>query len=547
MQTNAIQIPHQNGELIVTINEHHEAVLCDYIGNAKVLYLPASVSHIDEDGEAITYDVSSAIPDLSFGSCNNVEILVCGLETHFRFGDFVFSHCNAMHSIVLLSLHNKAETSVDINEFSFTEENYVPKSLEKYKLFLGDEWDYYHHHELYLADPSDPGYDEATYAYADYLDCVFSFMDWLVVHLPSLVMNDDINPELLLLFVKKYGQYDFKEWKDRSGKTTLYFDSPFDADTPSLTRCIPQYDKNDWINWNREQRGDELTYWINTVVKFFSGNSVFNDLLYKVENNETVITGYVGSERNLEIPSAINGNPVVSIGHMAFSFNKQIETVLLPDSISSVEAGAFQGCEGLLSMIIPKAVTSISGDLFQNCIGLECVSLPEGLSEIQVSAFQNCKRLVKIPIPESVRKIAAMAFSGCSSLPSVWVPQGVTQIEDWSFSGCERLSYVSLPNTLRSIGICAFAGCSSLPSLVIPDSVTTIAGTAFDGCHNLTIKASPNSFAASFAKPTIPNPFLDCRFEPILQQDISEEDRATLKELIKELELLSQNDDNKNE
>ena len=547
MQDKTIHIPHQNGELIVTINDNDEAVLCDYIGNAKVLYLPASVSYIDEDGEIVTYDVSPTIPDLSFSSCNNVEIIVCGLETHFRFGDFVFLHCNVLRSIVLLSLHEKAETSVDIDEFSFAEENYVPKTLVKYKLFLGDEWDYYHHHELYLADPGDPGYSEDTYALADYLGCVFSFMDWLVECLPSLVMKGDINPELFLLFVKKFGQYDFKEWRDRGGKTRLLFDSPFNDDTPSLTRCIPQYDKSNWINCNSEQRQEELTSWINTVTKFFSEDRVHNELLFKVENDEAVITGYVGMKRDLEIPSELNGNTVVAIGHMAFSFNKQLETIILPDSIRSIEPAAFYGCKGLCSAVIPKAVTCIQGGLFQNCTSLKCVSLPDGLSQIQANAFQNCKELVKISIPESVRTIAATAFSGCSSLPEVCIPQGVTQIEDCSFFGCESLSYVSLPDSLKSIGICAFAGCSSLISLKIPDSVTTIAGTAFFRCDHLTIMASPSSFAASFAKPTISNPFLDCRFEPIVQRDISEEDRATLKELIRKLGLLLQNDENKNE
>lgn len=475
------------------------------------MYLPASLSYIDEDGENVSYDVSPEIPDLSFGGCSDVEIIVCGLETHFRFGNFVFLHCKALHSIVLLSLHDKAETSVDIDEFSFAEESYLPKQMAKYKLFLGDAWDYYHHHELYLADPGDPAYDESSYAKADYFYCTFSFMDWLVEHLPSLIMNEDSNPDLFICFVKKYGLYDFKEWRDRGGKIYLSFDS---NDHPTLTSCVPQCDEEAWNHWSDEQRRDELTFWMNTVSKFFSDCYVCNDLLFMVENNEAIITGYVGSEKNLEIPSVLNGCIVTSIAHMAFSFNKRLETVLLPDSILSIESGAFQGCEGLINMVIPTAVTCIRGDSFQNCTSLECVSLPEGLLQIQVNAFQNCKKLVKILIPESVKTIASMAFSGCSSLPSIWIPQGVTQIGDWSFSGCERLSYVSLPDSLKSIGVCAFAGCRSLLSVVIPDSVTTIAGTAFDGCHNLTIKASPDSFAASFAKPIIPNPFLDCRFEP---------------------------------
>lgn len=274
MKIKAVHIPHQNGELLATINENNQAVLYDYIGDARVLYLPRSVSYVDDDGSTVSYDVSSAIPDMSFENCCNVKVLVCGLKTHFRFGDFVFSHCKALHSIVLLSLHNREETSAEINEFSFVEENNIPKPLKKYRLFLGDEWEFYHHHELDLSNPGDPEYDKATDAHSDYLNCVCSFMDWLVEHLPILIMKEDVNPDMFIMFVKRYGYYDFKEWKDRGGKIYISFDEPFIYNAISLTHCIPKFNKNDWIRWNSKQRQDELANWINIVASFFSGNSV---------------------------------------------------------------------------------------------------------------------------------------------------------------------------------------------------------------------------------------------------------------------------------
>lgn len=114
MQTNLIHIPHQNGELIASLNENYEAALCDYIGNAKVLYLSASISHFDEDGETVSYDISPTIPDLSFGSCSDVEILVCGFETHFEFGDFAFLHCN--NSIIESGLVPKSRLYVHLSK-----------------------------------------------------------------------------------------------------------------------------------------------------------------------------------------------------------------------------------------------------------------------------------------------------------------------------------------------------------------------------------------------------------------------------------------------
>ena len=56
---------------------------------------------------------------------------------------------------------------------------------------------------------------------------------------------------------------------------------------------------------------------------------------YLIENETVTITGYTGSETELNIPAEIEGLTVTAIGEYAFLMNSDITSVVLPDSQSS--------------------------------------------------------------------------------------------------------------------------------------------------------------------------------------------------------------------
>ena len=71
----------------------------------------------------------------------------------------------------------------------------------------------------------------------------------------------------------------------------------------------------------------------------------YGDFEYSyIENDFLSITGYKGSETNLEIPSAINGDSVRVIDREAFEGCQSIKTVTIPDSIISIGMYAFCNC-----------------------------------------------------------------------------------------------------------------------------------------------------------------------------------------------------------
>ena len=83
---------------------------------------------------------------------------------------------------------------------------------------------------------------------------------------------------------------------------------------------------------------------------------------YEVSPDGVIITKYLGSEKNVTIPSEIDGLPVVSIGYWAFSVN-QLTSVSIPDSVTSIGNQAFLNNQ-LTEITIPGSVTHIGATAF---------------------------------------------------------------------------------------------------------------------------------------------------------------------------------------
>ena len=92
------------------------------------------------------------------------------------------------------------------------------------------------------------------------------------------------------------------------------------------------------------------------------------------EDGTGIITRYLGSAGDVEIPSELNGIPVTAIG-----------------------AYAFAGCVGLTEITLPFNVTTIGERAFYYCIQLENVEFPDSLEVVHPSAFENCTSLTDLP------------------------------------------------------------------------------------------------------------------------------------------------------
>ncbi len=221
--------------------------------------------------------------------------------------------------------------------------------------------------------------------------------------------------------------------------------------------------------------------------------SEINDFRFSLFEGNYELTDYVGSAKNVVIPSLYKGKQVIRIGFFAFHDCYSLTSVVIPDSVTSIGELAFYDCDSLTSIVIPNSVTSIGSSAFEDCDRLTSVVIPDSVTSIGDVAFAYCDSLTSVVIGSSVTRIGNYAFAYCDSLTSIVIPNSVTSIGDVAFEDCDRLTSVVIPDSVTSIGDVAFAYCDSLTSVVIGSSVTRIGNYAFAYCDSLTSIVIPNS------------------------------------------------------
>jgi len=96
--------------------------------------------------------------------------------------------------------------------------------------------------------------------------------------------------------------------------------------------------------------------------------------------NGVVITKYIGTKREVNIPPSIQNYKVTGIGSEVFKNNKNITKVTIPDSVINIYGdwfeGAFAYCSNLTSVTIPNSVTSIGSGAFRGCTSLTSITIP---------------------------------------------------------------------------------------------------------------------------------------------------------------------------
>ena len=124
---------HQGGKLGYYLDDEGCAVLCDYVGETSVLFIPSYL------GDAWN-DVSYSIPDDSFLSCSNVELIIVDCRyADWDFGYFTFKNCKELKGLIRLIGYISDEDygismchdngDIHFNEFSFANSDYSPKKI----------------------------------------------------------------------------------------------------------------------------------------------------------------------------------------------------------------------------------------------------------------------------------------------------------------------------------------------------------------------------------------------------------------------------------
>lgn len=234
----------------------------------------------------------------------------------------------------------------------------------------------------------------------------------------------DINGSVGFLFVKDnkyddvwgFGTVSSGELHDADyGGYYIKIDPGSDAEE-STHNFIIRLDLTNW-NWNT-QTGATFTVTVAAATNKF--------YFYPTTG---MITGYVGTDTVVVIPSKINGITVETIGHTAFRYSS-VTSVTIPDSVTFISDSAFAYCSKLTNISIPNSVTSIGFSAFGGCTKLESITLPSSLRSISEALFSGCSQLTTIHIPVSVTSIENDAFDGCPSSMTVTYSGSKTQWVD---------------------------------------------------------------------------------------------------------------------
>lgn len=143
------------------------------------------------------------------------------------------------------------------------------------------------------------------------------------------------------------------------------------------------------------------------------------------EKGDGVITGYLGSGADLEMPTELDGITIKEIGREAFLENKTLTSIVIPDSVRTIGNQAFHLCENLAVVKLGDSVENIDDSAFRKCTSLEEINLPASLTRIGSTAFDMLvtpSKLRKIVIPDSVDSIGEAAFRDCNPEVAAAIP-----------------------------------------------------------------------------------------------------------------------------
>ena len=77
---------------------------------------------------------------------------------------------------------------------------------------------------------------------------------------------------------------------------------------------------------------------------------------YEYSKTEVTLTKYIGSEKDVKIPSEIDGIKVTAIGQAAFKDNGTVESIEVSENVSTIYRDAFNSCSKLKNVILPEGL-----------------------------------------------------------------------------------------------------------------------------------------------------------------------------------------------
>lgn len=104
--------------------------------------------------------------------------------------------------------------------------------------------------------------------------------------------------------------------------------------------------------------------------------SPVEDFEYEFDDGTAIITGYIGSDFDIVIPSEIENRPVVEIDEEAFE-GYDLKSVVIPQGVTTIGSYAFHSCDLLEKITVPDTLEYLGTEAFGDTLWEE--NQPEGV------------------------------------------------------------------------------------------------------------------------------------------------------------------------
>jgi hypothetical protein len=104
---------------------------------------------------------------------------------------------------------------------------------------------------------------------------------------------------------------------------------------------------------------------------------VLCEYTYRVENNSAILTSYLGKEKDVVVPAAVDGYLVIGLGDSVFA-DCDVRSVTLPKTVESLGWFTFYQCENLEKVVLPAGISNIGYASFDGCSQSLCLYVIDG-------------------------------------------------------------------------------------------------------------------------------------------------------------------------
>lgn len=137
-------------------------------------------------------------------------------------------------------------------------------------------------------------------------------------------------------------------------------------------------------------------------------------LLYELDDQSYVVTGYGGEDKQVYIPDTKEGIKVEKINFEAFE-DSEVEKVVLGNNITWIDLYAFKDCKYLKEINLSNKLDTIRGWAFSGCTSIKEIVIPESCWFIGYQAFAGWDSSQKIIIEGSTDSFEDGWDENCSA------------------------------------------------------------------------------------------------------------------------------------